>query len=118
MSKKTKITYKPIYTITVLNYDFDKGHIKDSRCWFYWHTLSVAKRSVLENYTDMFECGQYNLAVIEELKPGFNVVLSKEWWYAATTMRREENEDYEYETLVKPTTKPQGLSNVIHFGIG
>jgi len=54
-----------IHTIFIEN-----GELKRQCAWGYYFDYISAEKAVLENHTDIYECGYYNYAVIAELKPG------------------------------------------------
>jgi hypothetical protein len=67
-----------IFTVTVVNASPPR-----SRCWGFFFKFEDAEKSVLNNWTDMFECGYYDYAVIEEFEEGIcSIALpEKSKWY-------------------------------------
>jgi len=103
---------KTIFLVTVLS---DKK-IDRQRTWGWFTTLGEAKRAILSNAIDMFECNYYNLAVIEEMPSGMIPCAKKEIWFQA---------EYPPHAL-KPSSKlnvfeiekPNKFEHVVNFGIG
>jgi len=56
--------------------------IRDKTTLGWFKTLKKAQIAIKENWADMYE-GQYNHAVIEEMKPGIlaGFCVNKEWWF-------------------------------------
>ena len=64
------------------------GKFDRTRCWGYFKDYEKAERSIKENWTDMFEDGYYNLAVIEAIGEGFiNVPLA--CWFRVEPVMNE-----------------------------
>lgn len=82
--------------------------ITKSRTWGWYSSLEEAQKCVLENHCDIYE-GDYNYAVIEEVKEGVlhGLACPKEWWYK--WKGSWENGSY------KPWKKPKEYDNVIFF---
>lgn len=75
-----------IYMVTVgyLPDLVDPKKAKDRRwrCWGYYLDAETAKKCVLENWTDIFEDGYYNVAVIEAIPEGVVPIGTQEiGWY-------------------------------------
>jgi hypothetical protein len=68
-----------IFFVTVLH---DKQ--KRKRTWGWYLKFKDAEKAVLENHTDIFEMGYYNLAVISAFPEGVLAVEEMTWWYKAT----------------------------------
>jgi hypothetical protein len=68
-----------IFFVTVLH---DKQ--KRKRTWGWYLKFKDAEKAVLENHTDIFEMGYYNLAVISAFPEGVLAVEEMIWWYKAT----------------------------------
>jgi hypothetical protein len=53
------------------------------RCWGYYRDLATAEKAIYENWTDMFECGSYTIALIEQLSEGLCPIAFEDerWWF-------------------------------------
>ena len=56
---------------------------KRKRTWGWYEKFEDAERAVIENHTDIFERGYYDLAVIEEMPEGVLAVAESAVWYRA-----------------------------------
>ena len=81
------------------------------RTWGWYSNFEEAERAVLENYTDIFERGYYNLAVIEEMPEGVMAIAEKEWWYRA--IYAPEATDPTVERIEKPAIFEQNFNFAI-----
>lgn len=71
------------YFITCIRYNRFEDECYDIRCWGYVHTYEQAEKVVLENITDIHECGYYNYAVIEAVPSSIPVLytdISSTWF--------------------------------------
>lgn len=96
----------PIYVITMLNskYYFDKFH---QRVVGFYHEKEIAESAVLENSLDIYE-NEYDIAVIEETKPGEYSLSDIRWFY-------------KYDPSTEkyfPCEEPEEFFHVINIGIG
>jgi len=78
---------KPIYFVTVFYVDWDKpvGQTlyKRIRCWGWFANEKDAVKCIKENWTDIYEIGYYNLAMIEPMGQGpcaFAPTKSNRWF--------------------------------------
>ena len=70
-----------LFFITVFYVD-EAYSIKRRRCWGGLYSLEMAKDLVLNNRTDIYEMGYYNLALIEELAEGIPTISCRNnLWY-------------------------------------
>jgi len=97
-----------IFFVTVIN---DEPY--RSRCWGFYHDFETAEQGVLENWTDMYELGCYNYAVIEEWPEGIMACSEKETWYSVVY---DGNKDGKH--VVTKIEKPEKFAQVVHFSIG
>ncbi len=67
-----------IYLVAVIH----QGN-KRKRTWGWYEKFEDAERAVIENHTDIFERGYYDLAVIEEMPEGVAAVEVEAFWYRA-----------------------------------
>jgi hypothetical protein len=107
---------KTIYFVTVFNIPHDQLEVsagnlykppegwssmyyKRSRCWGWWAEEKDAEACIAENWTDIYENGYYNLAVIEPMKQGpCGYVHRKDRWFKVGY--REDG--YDIEEIPKP----------------
>ncbi len=82
-------TKPPIYFVTVIGTKKD-GSRRD-RCWGWYSDPVKAEADILVNATDMFECGYYDYAVIEEVKEGLcQFPVATQWFFADYEKATEE----------------------------
>jgi hypothetical protein len=67
-----------IFIIAVINEEPER-----KRTWGWYERFEDAEKAVIENHTDIFECGYYDLAVIEEMPEGVCAIEENTWWYRA-----------------------------------
>lgn len=104
-----------MYFITVIDLPWDRfdkewdpasgdGLLGSEICWGYFSEFDKAKKVVLENSTDIYEFGSYNLAVIEEVGEGVPAMPENEWWFSAKPIRGVGGEikSYEVTEIQKP----------------
>jgi hypothetical protein len=78
---------KKIYTITTIkSIKFDEP--SGSRCVGWFNKYYEAENCVLKNVCDIYECGYYPFAIIEEFFEGIYQIPDKEVWF------KWENEGY------------------------
>lgn len=104
---------KTVFLITVMSL---KSRRTTQRTWGWFTTLAAAKKAVLSNATDMFECNYYDFAVIEEMPREIMPMAKQElWFYADYT----DCEDGKFpKPKVSSVKKPESLVGIINFGIG
>lgn len=57
---------------------------KRSRCWGWFEKEQDAEQCIKENWTDIYECGYYNLAMIEVMGQGpCNINPDQDRWFKA-----------------------------------
>jgi hypothetical protein len=89
-AKKQDYVYEDLYT--------------RKRCWGYYPSYDMARKSILRNWTDMYENGYYNLAMIESILPGI-VNLPASTWFKVIPVSKDSNnwiENYEVSEIEKP----------------
>jgi hypothetical protein len=82
------------------------------RCWGYFSDEETAVKSVLQNWTDMYEHGYYDLAVIETIPEGLCAVPDKTTWFSAEMVGDSE---YSVTRLSEP---PERFQRVGMFALG
>lgn len=79
--------------------------------WAWFSDFETAEKCVLENWTDLFENGHYEYAVIEEAFEGFGYGRAQQHWYKAIYVDANISRD---PRIVK-IDKPKELKNIVHF---
>lgn len=99
-----------IYTITMLR--SGESPYKP-RCVGYFLTFQAAENNVLVNRGDMFECGYYNYAIIEEVCEGIYPIscIDHRWFYKFVF-------SYEGEDAITPCSDPEFAKAIYCFSIG
>lgn len=106
-----------IYTVTVLHY----GSTKESpqrepsrpRVWGWYASIHDAEIAILTNATDMFECGYYNYAIIEEVDEGVLPICRNVGMYKAIYDKEHSN-----DPLVSKVKKPAWAKRVYNWSMG
>lgn len=102
------------------------GSDKRSRTWGYYRDLTRAEQAIYENWTDMYECGYYNLALIEAIDEG---ILShamcdrgpgkpskSRWWF--TVIPQFDKDGCVVDYVVGRTSEPAWAKNIIGYALG
>ena len=97
-----------VFLVAVVNAD-----PKRSRTWGWYENFEDAEKSVLNNCTDMFECGYYEYAVIEEMPEGVLAVVANEFWFQAVYYA-----GHVMEPKVERIQKPASFSGNFNFTLG
>jgi hypothetical protein len=82
---------------------------KRKRTWGWYEKFADAERAVLENHTDIFERGFFDLAVIEEMPEGVMAVAENSWWYRASYQPKAT------EPKVEPIAPPASFAQQFNF---
>ena len=84
-----------IYTVHVVYLDLKAASVwsrlRRQRMWGYFKDLKTAEACVLENWTDIYENGYYNFALINEMEEGVVVSPNKQNWYKVTYVKKANN---------------------------
>jgi len=96
-----------IYTVTVL-----KWAPYRHRTWGYFVELEKAEKSILENWTDMFEMNYYDTAVVEKVPEGVCVPHEVVSWFRANYS------DQQSGLVVERTERPEWASQLCNFSFG
>jgi hypothetical protein len=75
---------------------------RHSRCVGYFDTFEDAEAVVLENHGDIYECGFYTYAAIEEMKVGLYPHDIRMKWYKAEWVEADANSRYKVELISTP----------------
>lgn len=105
MSKKKKI--KQDYKFFVRVISFNGTSIVRDRMWGWYSKFSSAEKSVLENHTDIFEYGYYNMAVITKIYEGVCALGEEIQWYSSKQTKNSLEPD------VKKIKKPKELEGML-----
>jgi hypothetical protein len=108
---------KPIYTVTTIRFGLKeltvgphKGEkvftILDRRTVGWFYDKADAIETVEKNCGDLYECGSYPHAVVEEVPEGQYAYSMKSWWFKWRDGR------------YKKSRKPKKYKNVVGFSIG
>lgn len=75
-----------VYMVVCLRWDPEAKRVMRDRTWGYYVDFARAEESILGNWTDMFEIGYYDHAVIEEVSEGVcTLAVAKQWFFADYT---------------------------------
>lgn len=85
-----------IFTITTLH----SKKTRRRRSWGWFDEFNKAK-ICMEGNSDIFECGFYDLAVIEELSEGITLKASSQYWFSAEY--DSEDGQYTINHIAKPS---------------
>lgn len=106
----------PIYVVTTMkiatrwlkedSMKFTAPHSQRTVAFFFHREDAV--RCVTENWGDIYECGYYNIAIIEETWQGLYPHIESETWFEWDKKKKGYIE----------INKPNVFKNVISFGIG
>lgn len=115
MAKKKMVTIFTVMTIKFgmkkINIGPHKGKkifaIMDKRAVGWFPVLETAKKCLEKNWGDIYECGAYPWAVIEEVPFGLYPP-TNEWWYAWDKKKK----------AYQPVIKPKEYVKVTNFAIG
>ena len=105
-----------IYVVSVF-FLKDKDYTDRIRVWGWFSDLETAEKCVLENWTDMYECGYYNRAVIEEMPEGVCVISRYHKWYKIEYLDKEEFDQVDSYKITE-IEKPEIYKNVCNFAMG
>lgn len=90
---REKMTEVPIYTISVFTLgDGTNRTFERDRTWGFYYDFDTAEEAVLNNWTDMFECGYYDYAVINRVYPSCLATNDESFFYKATYVGGRYNE--------------------------
>lgn len=74
-----------IYTVHVVYLDLKAGSVwsrlRRQRMWGYYKDLKTAQDCIKENWTDIYENGYYNFALINEMEEGVTISPKKQHWF-------------------------------------
>ena len=108
----------PIYTIYVAHILDDGSFKRDhgatrERTWGWFAELPVAEDFMLNNMTDIFECGYYNVGLIEEFPQGVLVATTRRWWFRGTFIVGPGN-----KTVVERMWEPYWAVGITNWAMG
>lgn len=101
---------KKVYMVVVLR---QLKHPLGCRTWGWYSDFDTAEKCVLENWTDLFERGHYEYAVVEEAYEGMcnGGMRSEATWYKAIYL----DDSINHEPKIVKIDKPKELKNIVHF---
>jgi hypothetical protein len=112
---------KKIYLVTTIHLK-DPDHHNGLLAWErersvgWFPTLLEAWNTVMRNDGDIYEMGHYNHCVIEEVDAGLYPACVKSWWFKWKDAIKIKTASY--KAGYRPIKKPEGLKNIVNFGIG
>lgn len=83
---------------------------KRVRCWGWFKDKKDAEQCIKQNWTDIYECGYYNVALIETIGEGPCARCNSDSWYSVNYVDPENNE---YD--VKKIDKPKIFKSIVGF---
>lgn len=97
-----------IYIITL--FKIESGIVRHERTLGWLENFEEAEECVLSNYGDMYEYGEYNVALIEKMPSGLYMKPREEFWYAVDKYGEQYNPitqgfdipEYKVERCEKP----------------
>jgi len=105
---------RSVFFVTVFFVDKELRDIEDKlheelhkrkRCWGFLYDKKMAKKVVLNNLTDIYEIGYYNMACIEEVDEGIPAFSAgRVTWYDVIPVRSDEGyiEGYDVKEMACP----------------
>lgn len=83
---------------------------KRLRCWGWYKDKKIAEQAIKKNWTDMYEVGYYNLAMIEPMSEGIcSRPRFEEKWFSVDYLGN--NSDY----AITEIEKPKRFKNIVGF---
>ncbi len=73
---------KVVYMVIALRFLSEEK--QRTRNWGWHETLEDAITSVVENHTDLFECGYYNYALVTAMPEGLCAIPEPQQWFKAS----------------------------------
>jgi hypothetical protein len=87
---------------------------KRIRCWGWFEKEEDAEKCIKENWTDIYELGYYNLAMIEPNTEGPISCGTESRWFDVKYLDTEEN-SFDNEYIVTEIDKPEAFKSIIGF---
>lgn len=98
-----------IFTVTTIRrVDPNSGIGFGARTVGWYKKYKKAEECVLKNFGDIYECGYYPYAVIEEVEEGLYPYNENTWWFAWDQDKK----------AYLPIEKPEKLKNICNYSIG
>ena len=79
-----------IFVVIVCYFNPKTKKLERTRTWGFYKDFETAQKCVLENWTDLYEMGYYNYALINEMPEGVCVSPVNKWWYEVVYVSRDE----------------------------
>lgn len=102
-----------IYVITLFR--IKSGVVNNERAVGWFKSFEEAEGYVLSNEGDMYEYGEYNVALIEQIHSGF-YIRPEETWYAVDASQDQDIGIMEYK--IEKCEKPGIFENICGFSMG
>ena len=112
----------PIYKVDVLKINTEKNNWEErfirDRTWGFYHSLEIAKKAALENWTDMCECNYYNFILVSEMPEGVCITPSRQWWFKASYIKGKNEPliSLYHESLTRKDMKKDPLNKNLNMG--
>ncbi len=86
---------------------------KRSRCWGWYRDIEDARKCITENWTNIYENGYYNMAMIEPMHEGICRIAGGDEWYDAAPQVDSDGVISGY--TVTKVEKPLRLKSIVGF---
>jgi hypothetical protein len=97
--------------------DWDCTMYRRHRCWGWFMDVNEAKKVIENNVGDIYECGYYNLAMIESSEEGFSFLGTKPLqWYKVDYNPNSQSGEFDY--TVAEIDPPKRFDRVVGFSCG
>jgi len=103
------------YIYVIVLFKIQSGIVKQERAVGWFNSFEEAERYVLSNEGDMYEYGEYNVALIEKIHSGF-YMKPEETWYAVDASQEREIGVMEYK--IEKCEKPGIFEKICGFSMG
>lgn len=106
------------YFITVFQTENDSEY-KYKRNWGYFRDLARAERAIYENWTDMYEVGYYDIALIEKISEGLcQCAFEDERWWFRIIPELDKDGCITNKYIVTRTDEPKWAKNMVGYANG
>lgn len=113
------VAYNYIYVITL--FKIKSGIVEHQATLGWFESFKEAEDAILSNQADMYEHGEYNVALIEKIYSGL-YVKPEETWYAVDAFGEQynpETQDFDLlEYKVERCEKPMIFEHICGFSMG
>jgi hypothetical protein len=99
-----------IYFVNVFRFKSEQQKYEDMRCWGWYQKEEDALDVIQKNFSDIYERGHYNYALIEPMEEGICYRGEGERWFKVEYV----DPDSDVYSVVE-TSKPVSLKNIVGF---